>query len=114
MADTLIARLEAATEETQHVAIYDAIKYCRDHGWITYEQALKAFGFRTLGAFLDAALTLVPGERQWRINGVGDSGMFDGHVEILSGGVWLAYGGVAPTPALALCIAALKAWEQSQ
>lgn len=108
--DSLIERIEAATEDQQYdllCAAFEVVKgkirdtesrpgFTRWHDdWFVFERKLKAF------AFIDAAMTLVQEGEIWAIDylrspkTVARVGAFNQ--------------GSAATPALALCAAALKA-----
>lgn len=113
----LIARLEKATADNEHIAIYDALMFAHNQGWISDGQYDLAMVWRNVGAYLCAALTLVPshpvpnirpGQWWWMVEAWpseckanvayenGDSGIIEEE-------------GKAPTPALALVSAALRA-----
>ncbi|KKM77689.1 hypothetical protein LCGC14_1367410 [marine sediment metagenome] len=103
----IIAKLEAATEAEQGNVILEAIDYARKQGWISAKAREDARLFVGVGAFLDAALILVPDG--WDVE-IKQSRHRKGWRALLwSGGYGTGKFGDAPTPALALCIAALKA-----
>ena len=113
MTSDIIAKLEAATEDEQHVCLYAVAKHARDKGWITQIQCLRMEDLIEVGAFLDAALTLVPEKGLWSVCSMEDGPFAQVIRPMPSGGFegGLTQGS-AFTPALALCIAALKAQEQ--
>ena len=127
----LIAQLEAAREDNQHIAIYDALKFAHKSGWITARQFDRALHQRDCGAYLDAARMLVPEGYSWScyahpIRGAVEPEprsycsvyLLDTEVTKTSGGALdrrLLSGpfeGEATTPALALTVAALRAREE--
>ena len=119
MADTLIAWLEAATEKDQREGLLAAANHARLRGWINDAEQARMFAFIEVGAFLDAALILVPGGYDVWLIGVSrqiSNGVFTHdykpYAEVMNAQEQV-FGEEAATPALALCIAALKAWEQS-
>jgi hypothetical protein len=57
---SLIERIEAATFETQHAVIYDALVLFHRQSWITDNWYDVAMEMRRAGAFLDAVMTLMP------------------------------------------------------
>lgn len=57
---SLIERIEAATFETQHAVIYDALVLFHRQSWITDNWYDAAMEMRSAGAFLDAVMTLMP------------------------------------------------------
>lgn len=120
--DSLIERIEAATEDQQYdllCAAFEVVKgkirdtesrpgFTRWHDdWFVFERKLKAF------AFIDAAMTLVPANwTAWELRSHSARTRFSADLSRLSEcdsseEDW-AYGRGA-TPALALCAAALKA-----
>lgn len=119
----LIAKLEAATEPSRELdsAIGQTI------GMVAYDRSTDVLGYPVgddapYPAFttsLDAALTLVPGGAFWRVGHDGEGpNPADFRADVLN--VMPAERrsvtgkGVAGTPALALCIAALRARTKEQ
>lgn len=114
--EELIERLEAATADQQATVLADAVRFARDAGWIDRERAAEAFNWIAYGAYESAALALVPAGCDWVVR----SGMTD-HPTDTRPYAHVMFGNVnrdrrrslgeahAATPALALCIAALKA-----
>ena len=105
----LIAKLEAATEETQHIVIYDVLVWLHKNEHISdgvYDQAMR---FRNAGAYLDATMMLVPVGRYCRSQ-IDRDGAAWFWVEGKDN-EFVAY---SKSPALALCIAALKARESQK
>ena len=107
--DELIARLEAATGPCRELdaaiaeAIGHTVKYDKDHPRDTtpYYQPVPDYSWQpvpTYSASIDAALTLVPSTMNATIDTRKPAAA-------TLGGEWV----YAPTPALAICIAALKA-----
>lgn len=56
----LIARLEAAKAEDQTDVVRDALRFSLDQGWITADAYRRAYEMCNAGAFVDAALVMVP------------------------------------------------------
>jgi len=98
---TLIARLEAATAGSRELdsaisrAVGDvtAIELCTDHGRIV--------GCPAFTASIDAALALVPEGKDWTVRSCAVMAEVD-----IGEDEWISVN--AATPALALCIAALR------
>ncbi|KKN89998.1 hypothetical protein LCGC14_0231100 [marine sediment metagenome] len=110
MTSDIITKLEAATEAEQGNVILEAIDYARKQGWISAKAREDARLFVGVGAFLDAAMTLVPEGWEWQI--ISDDGAAVYKRSKEHGGYAIIFDGQATTPALALCAAALRAWEQ--
>ena len=109
-ADELIARLEAATDATQDAVVRKALRFAVAHGWITVEACERAMRMCDAGGYESAALTLVPEGMTfclWQDHRGNcaqvrrPSALSRGVVEPITKG--------APTPAIALYIAALRA-----
>jgi hypothetical protein len=112
----LIAKLEEAGAEDQTDVVRAALRFALDQGWITADAYRRAQEMCNAGAFLDAALTLLPEGMGARLlintvagrcsaasvipTGGGDSNDLSVHI-----------GMERRTPALALCIASLRARE---
>ncbi len=118
MTDTLIERLDATTEGSRELdaLVGKAIGYA-GLGDVSDERAVKAVAYAdaenilTIGEVttsIDAALTLMPEEHSCWIKIVVERGLA---MVVPEGTKWLGSKIHAPTPALALCIAALKARE---
>lgn len=111
MTDDLIARLEAATEGSRELdgAIYETVTGVRITGPRDKEWLVVPFYTTSL----DAALTLVPEGLCWGLNTHPEDEIFNPGgaqafvSDMLEDGIY-AHADAA-TPALALCIAALKA-----
>ena len=105
--DTLIRELEGTSATVERGAILDALTYAHASKWIDTATFHSAQKMLHVGAFLSAALTLVPEGLAWTMYS-------DGSIELgpepsdgqMMDSVWAAE---AATPALALCIVALKA-----
>lgn len=100
----LIAALEKATADQQATVLADAIRFARDTGLIDRERAAEAFNWIAYGAYESAALTLVPEGRQAVVYTAGGADVWPATT-----GMHLHDMTYAATPAIALCIAALKA-----
>jgi len=103
----LIAALEKATADQQATVLADAIRFARDTGLIDRERAAEAFNWIAYGAYESAALTLVPEGHEW---------LRKSHLSMTVYRVpdddktWVHHiDGAHKLPAIALCIAALKA-----
>ena len=116
---SLIAELEQASEAQQEPLLLETMKLAYGRGWITEEVFERMQQWIALGAYESAALTLV--ERGW-IWGIESSFTNDGDAwvttrlinsfeDVDEGAEFTEYKAVAETPALAFCIAALKARE---
>lgn len=114
----IIARLEAATEDQQRWLLVEAIKLAHVRGWIDNKTYVKAIAFVEIGAFVDAALTLVPDALAkkpawWGVRRGGltyfhaSIGVIEPYEDGVPQGIWAH----ANTPALALCSADLKAHQ---
>lgn len=120
----LIAKLEAATAETEHIVIEDALDFAYERGWIDIGQYIAAMVRWRAGAYLCAALTLVLEGWAWHVAGADEDGVGDKRPYACCVGPAFEVDrnpyeppdadrevveARAYTPALALCIAALKA-----
>ncbi|MGI9492584.1 MAG: hypothetical protein ACR2QF_09320 [Geminicoccaceae bacterium] len=117
----LIGRLEEATEAEQGDLLIEAAVRAGQRGWITESQRWRASALIHIGAFIDAALMLVPENADWIVSRVTDLSQmrigFTGVIETLQGQGEVdrpfrmehKAHAVAATPALALASAALKA-----
>lgn len=103
----LIAALEAAKADDQGGMVRTALWFARDQQWITQDAYERGYHMCDAGAYESAALSLVPDGAYW------DAGHSYVHKprDCYESTVGHPYGheGHAKTPALALCIAALKA-----
>ena len=109
---SLLDRLVLATEETQHVVINDALVFAQEAEWISddvYDHLMKMFH---AGAYLEVAVGLVPGDRWAVLNSGVQPGYAMGKVDTNS--PCETHDAHAPTAALALCMAALKAHQACQ
>ena len=103
----LLAKLEAAPEADQERLIMEALQYAYDHDWITGVTFVMVRAWVPLGAYLSAAMVLLPKGAAWSISQSDDRddqrpcGVVQ--VAISTGEEFAA------TPALALALAALKA-----
>ena len=115
MSNDLIARLEAATGASRELdaAIAEAVGYivrydkADPRGTTPYYQPVPDYSWRpvpTYTASIDAALTLVPEGWDYTIYSRGEVS-----VHRSKSGTRTFYDAEAATPALAICIAALKA-----
>ena len=98
----LIAALEAATVGSRELDERIALHV----GWAVQPDGQAQAGIPAYSTSLDAALTLVPDGRTWRINSPPlwlENGLFRANVINVSG-----HECDAATPALALCCAALR------
>ncbi len=110
----LLARLEIAPPKDERGLLKNCARLAFQRGWITVGQNCRMRQFIEAGAFIDAAMTLVP--EGWRIaemkDGLGENGSCELRLwcpnNYALGHKYPAY---ASTPALAISIAALKAWD---
>jgi hypothetical protein len=110
----LLTSLESATEDDQTYVLLRAAAEAESRGWISKEIAMSCREFICCGAFIDAAITLVPEGWHWMI----DSERIKGgkpyawvHRRI-NRGRGKTRDGYGSTPAVALCIAAIRAREK--
>ena len=108
----LITRLEAATEPTPalfydaYVAVFDRLTADDGERGARFEQLVRA------EAWTDAALMLVPEGLGWRVGANPGASKYAGEAEIedpKDGGWQFTVEANGRSPALALCIAALRA-----
>lgn len=105
--ETLIERLEAATPKGERAAILAMLDHAKDADWLTFDQWRAAYRFWDVGAYLDAAMTLVPEGWRWHVDYRPAAQCWHGlHCVFDDEGDC-----TGTTPALALSIAALKARE---
>ena len=106
----LLQRLEAASADEQGHLISEAASYAREQGWIDHATCLKAISWVKVGAYLDAALTLVPEGTDWKLHRTSCNAdvWFTAEIQDSNEDWWRAR---KSSPALALCIAALRARE---
>lgn len=112
---TLIRLLEEAEEDTQHIAIYDAVKFARKQGWISENQEARAWVWRNVEAYLEIGLMLMPDGLGWEVHGEPLATKYAGNAAIehpKEGWQFPFECDAARSPALALCIAALRAREE--
>ena len=103
----LIAKLEAAQEDEQGELILKALQYAFEHDWIIATRFVLAKMWVRSGAYLSAAMVLVPKGWFCRLDTSGaDVQLWHPDKR------WEEYRGFAATPALAVAIAALKAGDQ--
>jgi len=113
MSAEMIARLEAATEETQRADVQAALYFAQKRRWITFETWNRASAWAESGAYESAALTLVPEGLDVEILILVNDGAVRAEVQIYPKAFAVCRDdehiyGEGKTPALALCIAALK------
>jgi hypothetical protein len=113
----LIARLEAATADQQAGLIKLALWSAVDNGWITPKACGRAIRMVDAEAYESAALTLVPDGWRWSLDWTQRPPYQDcGRADLYAPGRGIKPPDVqdvyAATPAIALCIAALKARSQ--
>lgn len=113
--EQLTAQLEAATGDAP-LLFRMALDLAHMEGWITDLQWSTANLQIIHGAYIDAALTLVPEDVDWLVRTGIRRNFRDGAYAHIMRGEVNAQGqsigeGWHPTPAIALCIAALKARE---
>jgi len=109
--DALIARLEKATvpdrELDRAIGRAVGVEIVSDYA-NGLNRVIKDIPHYT--ASIDAALTLVPEGMDWDVNNMTGNGDYRSYVMYLSApGEWTSRSGKAINPAIALCIAALKA-----
>ncbi|KKM06918.1 hypothetical protein LCGC14_1739130 [marine sediment metagenome] len=108
----LIARMEAATDRASSIEAFQAVANeidVLDDFDRHVSQAVRSMSdSRAMGYLLLAAMTLVPADALWSVGHRGDEypGLFCGTVMPAKGPPLHVY---ARTPALALCIAVMKA-----
>jgi hypothetical protein len=111
--DDLFKYLEEATEDEQKDALNAVFLFAVKNGWIEDFPCYKARQFISIGAYESAALTLVPEGLCWRYDSaLGYAEIFD----LSKSPIHVAGSSDDPClngkpPALALCIAALKAHQ---
>ena len=103
----LIAELEGATEARQELVIREALKFARDQGWITIQTYTKAEAWAHSGAYLSAAMVMVPEGWMVRKFEQWPDGWYCSIVKSSA-----AHQGNQKPPALAITIAAMRAWEE--
>ena len=111
----LIARIENASAADQSDVIRAALRHALDQGWITVDAYKRAQLMCNAGAFVDAALTLIPEGHAWSVrwNRASDGELYG------DARCWRfchprddetpTHRALAATPALALSAAALRA-----
>ena len=107
----LIKKLEAATEDQQEELILEALQFSYDRDWITHATFTKAWAWVRSGAYLSAAMVLVPeGWFTYKVlQAVYHPYKWLWNVQVF--GTSKQAEGVALYPATALTIAAMKAHE---
>lgn len=103
--DTLIRDLEEAPVGKERAAILDALTYAHASKWIDTAAFHRAQKMLHVGAFLSAALTLLPEGWWWSLETFSDGC----YARVAETSKQLHCLGTQKPPALALCIAALKA-----
>lgn len=106
----LIHRIEEAGAEQEAALVHEAVVLAHGKGWITDDQLKTAGTFWHVGAYLQAALILLPEGLWWVLNSGVQSGA--ALAKISAGKTWDTHDGNAATPALAVCVAALKARKE--
>lgn len=101
----LIEKIEAAKEETQRSVIYDALVWAHKNEHITDGKYDLAIRFLNAGAYLDAAMQLVPEGWWWVLN----SGVTAPATALLGTRDNPGVRSMGATPALAFCAACLRA-----
>lgn len=104
---SLIKRCEDATATNQHIVLEEAIKYADRRKWINRETALQALAWIEAGAFIDAALTLVPEGMEFDITNIYGAARVAMGLNAGEEGPWYA-DRADGNLALTICIAALR------
>lgn len=118
--DDLIARLEKATEADQQSVMLDVIAFAYKSKWIAAIAYNRALEWILLGAYESAALILVPEGWSWTVKAYRDCAPpNDTAHAVVSRVAWEKRGDEAEfykssNPAIALCIAALKAMQTAR
>lgn len=118
----LIERLEKASEAEQHDLILEAAFHCWSQAWINDGGYYRTRELLAASAYIEAVLLLVPTETRkengiwWRLSAFGGAHgtgkeMYQADVQRITTepADLQTYRGFGFTPALALCIAALRA-----
>lgn len=104
---SLLSRLESATEDEGYL-IKRVVRHAWTQGWIDRETHDTALHWAAVGAFLSAAVSLVPEGWYWEIKQHSDGA----YVEIADSSLRMnKFKGSQRPAALALCIAIIKANE---
>ena len=103
----LIAKLEAATEGEQERLILEALDVAHRHNWINPATYTKAWGWAAAGHYLSAAMVMVPEGWMVRKFEQWPDGWYCSIVKSSA-----AHQGNQKPPALAITIAAMRAWEE--
>lgn len=115
--DDLIKQLEAATAQDEKRCVTAALEYAGRRGLISADAVHRGWDLASVGAWLEVAMLLVPdGWTAWELRSRGNKTRFSADLSRLTecdAGEDSANGS-GPTPALALCIAALRAHEALQ
>ena len=121
--DTLLRELEGAAGSAERGAILNALTYAHASKWIDTAAFHRAQKMLHVGAFLSAALTLVPegwtvmhagqnpvsGTWYWGLHKQAEAGVNNGFCQQVGSRELFNSDHHTTNPALALCIAALKA-----
>ena len=112
----LIARLESATKETSAL-MWECFSEKFPDGTV-HETYMQFAGFLDAGAYLDAALTLVPEGLKVELtiheDGIGHCVLLQFDETVCKRQVVAESTAQKPTPALAVCAAALRARKESR
>ena len=112
----LLAKLEAATEADQERLIWDAVQYAYNRSWIFTPTCAKAHSWVRSGAYMSAAMVLMP--EGWAIRNLWQAVKPKDWpwwgIQLWRPEPYKVLPSVlgAATPALAVAIAALRAWDQ--
>ena len=105
----LIEKLEAATEAEQERLILETLQFAYDRDWMTGVKFVMVRAWMPLGAYLSAAVVLVPEGWFYRLDTSGaDVQLWHPDKR------WEEHRGFATTPALAITIAAMKAHDSQR
>lgn len=108
---TILDQLQNASADDQGYAIKCALREAKAQGWIDEDAFKSAMHWVAVGAFVDAALTLVPAKSLWSVADMEDGPVAEVLIPLLGGHFGEGGSSRGATPALALCIAALKAQQ---
>ena len=115
MTAAIIARLQAATAETQGEAIREAISHAHVAGWIPFAAALRGYHMIDVRAYVDAALLLVPeGWRLWRMDRPNPAVGWNAQLVADIAGHARTSDGTHDEIAIAIALAAVQAQQQRE
>ena len=107
----LIERLEAGTADQEAELLWEVLAHAKEQSWIDTEANDLACEWVYTGACVCAALELVPDNCGWQIESYGTASIHSLKRRPGIIGFLITGGGEAATPALAIAIAAVRAWE---